>query len=315
MPTNSSEESTFHFDGFEDPTYTQIPDVFFDVIMCQLSEAELRVALYIMRRTFGFKKRRDAISLSQFLKGIVTRDGERLDAGCGLTSPTHLSTALKGLEGKGIIRRVQQFDERGGNRPTLYALHFRQDPLPQRQDRLPEGYPPPTAAVDPPPHFRVDPPLPFGQTQETVIQETENKTTDQQQTDLVSRSSKGSLTQPKAIAGLNVEERHGAETDLEDDLVPTPDLDAAIEQSTRELGDQQHGRSNRTRAQNLMTQYAVDEFTMVKLVQTALTETKRHAGQLQNPAAYFFGVVEDRLKTIPGAKKSLAGRYWRQVRR
>jgi hypothetical protein len=308
MPTTSSEESTFHFDGFEDPTYTQIPDVFFDVIMCQLSEAELRVALYIMRRTFGWKKREDTISLAQFLHGITTRDGKVLDSGCGLASPTHLANALRGLEKKGIIRRLPQFDERGGNKATLYALRFRHDPLP-------DGYTPSTPAVDPPPHFRVDPPLPFGQTQETVLQETENKTTDQQQTDLVSRSSKGSLTQPKAIAGLNVEERHGAETDLEDDLVPTPDLDAAIEQSTRELGDQQHGRSNRTRAQNLMTQYAVDEFTMVKLVQTALTETKRHAGQLQNPAAYFFGVVEDRLKTIPGAKKSLAGRYWRQVRR
>ena len=87
-----------------------------------------------------------------------------------------------------------------------------------------------------------------------------------------------------------------------------------IEQMSEELGDRRHRRSNRTRAENLLLQYGVDEFTMMKLAQAALAETKRHQGQTKNPGAYFFGILEDRLKLVPGAQKSLAGRYWRQVR-
>jgi hypothetical protein len=44
------------FEGFSRPNYTQVPDELFDVLMPDLTEAELRVLLYIIRRTFGFKK-------------------------------------------------------------------------------------------------------------------------------------------------------------------------------------------------------------------------------------------------------------------
>src|ERR1700730_9963390 len=114
----------WYFDGFEDPSYTQIPDAFFDQVMCHLAEAELRVCLYIMRRTFGFKKRSDTISFNQFLKGIETADGRRLDSGCGVRSSSSLATALAGLEDKGIIRRVQQNDPKAGKQATLYELRF-----------------------------------------------------------------------------------------------------------------------------------------------------------------------------------------------
>src|SRR5215213_3594469 len=75
----------FAFDGFASPSYTQVPDELFDVLMPSLPDAELRVLLYIVRRTFGFKRDADAISLSQMVSGIVTRDGRRLDAGTGLS--------------------------------------------------------------------------------------------------------------------------------------------------------------------------------------------------------------------------------------
>src|SRR5215831_6575531 len=64
-----------------------------DDLMSHLSGAELKVLLYIIRRTFGFKKDADNISLSQLLNGIVTRDGRRMDYGVGLSKPT-LLTAL-----------------------------------------------------------------------------------------------------------------------------------------------------------------------------------------------------------------------------
>ena len=41
------------FEGFSSPNYTQVPDELFDILMPSLTDAELRVLLYIIRRTFG----------------------------------------------------------------------------------------------------------------------------------------------------------------------------------------------------------------------------------------------------------------------
>src|SRR6478672_9655611 len=80
------------FEGFSSPSYTQVPDELFDALMPSLGDAELRVLLYIIRRTFGFKRDADAISLSQMVSGITTRD-----AGCwtmALGSPKPRSPAV-----------------------------------------------------------------------------------------------------------------------------------------------------------------------------------------------------------------------------
>ena len=84
------------FEGFISPRYTQVPDEMFDELMAHLSGAELKVLLYIIRRTFGFKKDSDNISLKQICHGIITRDGEVLDHGTGLSLST-VQIALKGL--------------------------------------------------------------------------------------------------------------------------------------------------------------------------------------------------------------------------
>jgi hypothetical protein len=46
------------FPGFLKPNYTQVPDVILDELMANLTGAELKVLLYIVRRTFGFQKKR-----------------------------------------------------------------------------------------------------------------------------------------------------------------------------------------------------------------------------------------------------------------
>jgi hypothetical protein len=61
-----------HFRGYSKPNYTPVPDELFDEQLPDLSGAELKVLLYIIRRTFGFKKERDNISLNQLLHGITT---------------------------------------------------------------------------------------------------------------------------------------------------------------------------------------------------------------------------------------------------
>lgn len=69
---------------FLKPNHTQIPNILLDKLMYRLPEAELRVLLYICRRTYGFQRQSDQISYSQFVSGIITKEGIRLDGGCGL---------------------------------------------------------------------------------------------------------------------------------------------------------------------------------------------------------------------------------------
>ena len=54
--------------GFEKPNYTQTPNFLFDSLMAEMGNAELRVVLAVCRKTFGWHKQRDRISLSQMVK-------------------------------------------------------------------------------------------------------------------------------------------------------------------------------------------------------------------------------------------------------
>src|SRR5947207_13946810 len=98
--SRTPDRTPFSFEGFANPTTTPVPDVVFDQFLSRLGEAELKALLYIIRRTFGFKKDRDPISFNQFLRGITTRDGRILDEGCGVKDRTTLSKALKSLDAK-----------------------------------------------------------------------------------------------------------------------------------------------------------------------------------------------------------------------
>src|SRR6476661_340025 len=116
------------FRGFSGPNYTPVPDELFDDLMVDLSGAELRVLLYIIRRTFGFKRDADAISLSQMVSGITTRDGRVLDHGTGLSKAT-VARGLKGLRDKGIILAERHSSPERGHEATSYRLKFRSDTL------------------------------------------------------------------------------------------------------------------------------------------------------------------------------------------
>ncbi len=100
MPKTNTQPAKFQ--GFDVPNYTPVPDALFDELLTELSGAEMRVLLYIIRRTFGFKKASDNISLSQMLNGITTKDGTVLDKGVGLSKKTLLA-AINSLEERDII--------------------------------------------------------------------------------------------------------------------------------------------------------------------------------------------------------------------
>jgi phage replication O-like protein O len=111
------------FPGFQLPKTTPVPDEVFDVLMPQLSGAELKVLLYICRRTFGFKKESDNISLQQIATGITTRDGRVLDRGTGLCL-TSITNAVSSLEQKEIIVREKNRSVEKGFEASTYSLKF-----------------------------------------------------------------------------------------------------------------------------------------------------------------------------------------------
>jgi hypothetical protein len=155
------------WDGFQDPNYTPVPDDFFDVLLAHLTDVEVRVLLYIIRRTYGFKKPADDISLSQIVKGIVTRDGRRLDYGAGV-SKAGAVLAVKRLEARGILFAQRNESPERGHEATTYRLRKAGAGLATPQPRLDysadKGSPPPEQG------------LVYAQdTQETAVQNTEYK--------------------------------------------------------------------------------------------------------------------------------------------
>jgi hypothetical protein len=112
------------FRGFFKPNTTPTPDEIFDRFLTALTHGELKVLLYIVRRTYGFKKESDAISLKQICEGIRKRDGEQLDSGTGLERRSAIRV-VKSLEAKGIIRVQRVRTEDGYNAINVYSLHFR----------------------------------------------------------------------------------------------------------------------------------------------------------------------------------------------
>lgn len=118
-------EKSNPFEGFEPANTTPVPDILFDELMADLSNAELRALLYIIRRTYGFKKVADAISFNQFMEGIKTKDGRVLDRGCGVKNRTTLSKALASLEERKCISSSKGKDPLGDNMTTIYSIRFR----------------------------------------------------------------------------------------------------------------------------------------------------------------------------------------------
>jgi len=109
------------FTGFRLPNYTQVPDELFDKLLPDLVESELKVLRYIVRRTLGFKKRLDAISLKQLEKGIPGRD-----RGVGI-GRRQIIRCLKCLEEKRIIRIIRQKDPKNINEINFYSLNFSEE--------------------------------------------------------------------------------------------------------------------------------------------------------------------------------------------
>ena len=120
---SKQDEDRIYFGGYSKPNYTMVPDELFDHQLSYLSGSQLKVLLYILRRTFGFKKDTDSISLSQISGGIKTRDGRVLDRGTGL-SRRHVVAAAKALVDMGIICCERRQSPEKGFESTVYSLNL-----------------------------------------------------------------------------------------------------------------------------------------------------------------------------------------------
>jgi len=94
------------FDGFPTPNFVPVPNVLFDELLPKMSNSELRVILYAVRRTYGFQKVEDWITLDQFVSGIKKRRGDIVDRGCGLSRTGVINGLNQAIEHGYLVKRV-----------------------------------------------------------------------------------------------------------------------------------------------------------------------------------------------------------------
>jgi hypothetical protein len=273
----------FRWRGFGFPTYTQIPDEFFDELMVHLNEAELRVLLYLMRRTFGFKKAEDRVSLKQLVEGIMTSEGRVLDHGTGM-SKSAVQRGLKGLREKEVIVAERRRTLEHGDVATSYRVRMAGEqavdidltpwsasgsgggPLADQGDN----------------RQRTRPVVRQRTTQETVEQETENGETDRIVDISKGRSRRINYPQTRI------------------------DLQPYAEDFAREFGDEAPQSSTLTRMVNLCDRSGQDVDEFIDVMLAARAKTKEFSGSVKakssdgklgrkNRMPYFFAVLEEML--------------------
>lgn len=292
------------FAGFGRPNYTQVPDELFDLLMPQLSECELRVLLYIIRRTFGFKRDADCISLSQLVDGIVTKDGERLDYGAGVARSSAVR-AIKGLLDKGVIVATKRSSVQRGNETTNYGLRFKASQSSETPTVVVvqfRGETSPSSMVKP---ARVSPRNP----QETVERKTDFEYSNGDE--IVEKSGVGEHIPPTPTGShpsqttafetgqVGAVLRHRVRRDVGRD--DRQAISVAVERFAAELGDQAAAAVSISRALNLFQASRVSRDVFVDCLYQARGEVldrRAYPGKApvpRNLMAYFFAIVEDRL--------------------
>ncbi|MCZ2077871.1 MAG: replication protein [Bryobacterales bacterium] len=102
------------------PNTTQTPNLYIDQYMAFLTGEEWKCLCYTVRRTMGFHKLSDQISLAQYAHGLRTKDGKQLDYGTGLSKAT-AGKAVASLVAFGLLIQVKP---PRGNDGGVYALQL-----------------------------------------------------------------------------------------------------------------------------------------------------------------------------------------------
>jgi hypothetical protein len=264
----------FYFEGFENPTTTPTPDVVFDELLSRLTGAELKVLLYIIRRTYGFKKNIDPISLTQITSGIVTRDGRVLDKGTGLDRSSAIKAA-KGLVEKGVVTVQKEKGEDGVNMVNVYGLRFR------------SSRPSATGVVEKNDYGSGKNPLGVvekNHPQETVLQETVKQDFNLSKFEKVNTLEK---------EGAPLLQRRMAENGREqtEDKPYSETIAREVDRLTKlVLNDVAHLKANTTQALNLWKGSRLSEKEFISLLREARIITEEHSGKIKKKADNYFGM-------------------------
>jgi hypothetical protein len=292
------------------PTTTPVPDEIFDEWLPVLGDAELRVLLYIVRRTFGFDKRSgDTISYKQFIAGITTRDGRVLDRGCGVKNRTNLSRALQQLEARGLVRRIPGRTPDGDAAVTFYVLWFEGDAVRDADD-------PRDRVATATPHFTRRPVIPATHRSLTLSGGTAPVLPGAVAVPPRTAAALpgGAATVPPVVPPQYPQEtvEHETvrqETDLFDPFDGPPhhtDEDRTVLQRiivdlSRELDDAAHEAANLTRAVNLWRATSLPARDFLALLYEAKRLTRLYQGKqapgrrIEAKGAYFFTVLRQLL--------------------
>lgn len=307
-----------------------VPDQVFDELLVELSGAELKVLLYIIRRTFGFKKESDAISLNQMLRGITTREGQTLDRGSGLSKPTLLA-ALRSLIERGIVVVQRRRSQERGDEATVYRLRMKGEPEPE---------PGPQDKDTNRPHRGGKKTLPGGWSKKLTTQDTVEQDTDisnirkrehrekeledvYAQTSIVVEDAPPPRRQEQQ--GYPNQHKQGRTTSggfvsLADELHHrkrkpegrgSGERDAIlsrIEQFAQEFGDRASLKSSTSRAYNLFVQSGISREAFLNCLWEARAITRERSGQVKSKMGYFFSVLSERLGLTGTAKGKQKGR-------
>ncbi|MDQ2805813.1 MAG: replication protein [Chloroflexota bacterium] len=269
--------------GFDAPRYTPVPDDVFDLWLPHLSGAELKVLLYICRRTFGFKKEADSISFAQLTHGITTQAGRALDHGTGL-SMAGAQTAVKGLLTQGLIVKQTNKAADGGNAPTTYRLRLRGDtPHPGLIPSAKNQY-----------GGMLEIGIPLYQklaTQETDVQETESQEDSNPPAPQKTRRNGHTPAATPAAAPVSLRDSAPRYTGPH-----SPYLAGVIFDHSTELGDAAHKAANSTQAHRLWQASGLDEAAFVALLHTARQRVRTYQGKqgtgtITNKMGYYFRVL------------------------
>ncbi len=95
---------------FEGP-FTQVPNFIFDCCMRKLSSACFEVLMTIHRKTIGWKKSEDAISISQI-------------CGNDRTFTKATQDSIRHLVEQGIINKIKHKSPEGDDAPSIYSINF-----------------------------------------------------------------------------------------------------------------------------------------------------------------------------------------------
>ena len=78
------------FQGFEEPkeNWSKLPHQLIDALPEIKTIGEMKVVLYVLRHTWGYRDEYKRITMDEFENGRKRKDGTRLDSGTGLSKPT-----------------------------------------------------------------------------------------------------------------------------------------------------------------------------------------------------------------------------------